>query len=347
MDRLAPVTEKTLIEGHDLAADPSSWALRLDVADTERLDALSTGPLPLGLRQAGTQRHAHRDIYFDTPEGDLEARGTLCRVRIDPRRGRLLELKIRSGSEKGGVPYSGAHSAPLLASDIRTASPEESDAARTLHAMVDPARLLPVLEMETDRRVRTASWWWLPRPCFELAFDTVTAPGQLLPRILEMIQGEAGHARAGRPGRIRAKLNGLDDPEVIRALYEASRAGVQIDLIVRGICRLIPGVPGVSENIRVISILGPLLEHGRAMHFGNGGADRYFIGSADWRSRNLRRRVEVFVPVEGAACVRRLDTALSQELEDPTAWEFLPDEIWRQRSADGGSAPGVQEVRLG
>ncbi len=151
------------------------------------------------------------------------------------------------------------------------------------------------------------------------------APETLLPWLLGCIAREAGHARAGRPARIRAKLNGLADSEVIRALYEASRAGVSIDLVVRGLCTLRPGLPGHSERIRVLSRLGRFLEHARVYHFGNGGADQYYIGSADWRPRNLRRRIEVVAPVTDPDARGALDRLLESELSDPEAWRLRAD----------------------
>jgi polyphosphate kinase len=144
----------------------------------------------------------------------------------------------------------------------------------------------------------------------------LVSPADLLERVLAMIEREAAHARAGRPARIRAKLNGLADATVTQALYRASQAGVDIDLSVRGICTLRPGVPGLSERIRVVSILGRFLEHGRIYHFANGGTEEeYYIGSADWRPRNLRRRVEVVAPVHDPALREKLDAILQEELE--------------------------------
>jgi polyphosphate kinase len=151
------------------------------------------------------------------------------------------------------------------------------------------------------------------------------APDGLLPWLLARIAGEVEHARAGRPARIRAKLNGLADTEVIQALYRASRAGVTIELVVRGLCTLRPGVPGHSDRIRVVSRLGRFLEHARIYHFGNGGADDYFIGSADWRPRNLRRRVEVVAPVAAEEARATLDALLTRELADPAAWTLESD----------------------
>jgi len=155
----------------------------------------------------------------------------------------------------------------------------------------------------------------------------LVAPTSLLERVLALIERETEHARAGRAGRIRAKLNALSDSTVIQALYRASQAGVDVDLVVRGICTLRPGVPGLSERIRVVSILGRFLEHARIYHFANGGTDAedYYIGSADWRPRNLRRRVEVVVPVFDQAARRTLDGILTGELAAPTAWLLRPD----------------------
>lgn len=153
----------------------------------------------------------------------------------------------------------------------------------------------------------------------------LVAPAELLDRLLALIDREAAHARAGRGGRIRAKLNGLADAAVIQALYRASQAGVDIDLVVRGICTLRPGVPGLSERIRVVSILGQFLEHARIYHFGNGGSDEYYIGSADWRPRNLRRRVEVVTPVFAPAPRQQLGKILDGELAKPGAWLLSAD----------------------
>jgi polyphosphate kinase len=172
--------------------------------------------------------------------------------------------------------------------------------------------------------------------------ELLVAPGQMLVRFIELIDREAAHAQAGRTARIRAQMNGLADPTVIRALYRASQAGVDIDLVVRGICCLRPGVPGLSDRIRVTSIVGRFLEHARIFCFANGGEPEYFIGSADWRSRNLRRRIEVVVPVRDPQCRARLDRVLQAALGDPTAWELDPDgsysRLSRTPSADPRSA---------
>jgi polyphosphate kinase len=160
----------------------------------------------------------------------------------------------------------------------------------------------------------------------------LVAPTDLLDRVLGLIDRETEHARAGRPARIRAKLNALSASTVIQALYRASQAGVAIDLVVRGICTLRPGVPGLSERIRVVSILGRFLEHARIYHFGNGGGggggggdEEYYIGSADWRPRNLRRRVEVVAPVYDAAARQKLDGILTHQLAASDAWLLRAD----------------------
>ncbi|HVF46929.1 MAG TPA: polyphosphate kinase 1 [Pyrinomonadaceae bacterium] len=126
----------------------------------------------------------------------------------------------------------------------------------------------------------------------------VVAPLFLRQKMLELIRREIEHTEAGRRGRILAKMNRLADAEMVSALYEASQAGVEIDLIVRGVCTLRPGVPGMSENIRVRSIVGRLLEHSRVYYFENGGEPDIFTGSSDWMPRNLDRRVEVLAPIE-------------------------------------------------
>jgi polyphosphate kinase len=126
------------------------------------------------------------------------------------------------------------------------------------------------------------------------------APLNLRERMMELIEREALHARSGRRARITAKLNRIADNDIVNALYDASNAGVEIDLIVRGICTLRPGVPGLSENIRVRSIVGRLLEHSRVYCFENGGNSEVYIGSSDWMPRNLDRRVEVLTPVKNS-----------------------------------------------
>ena len=174
----------------------------------------------------------------------------------------------------------------------------------------------------------------------------LVAPTHMLPRFLELIDREAQHARAGRGGRIRVKINGLADDEIIIALYRAAQAGVEIDISDRGLCRLRPGVPGLSERIRVISVLGRFLEHARIFHFANGEAPEYYIGSADWRPRNLRRRVEVVTPVPHPEVQRRLDRILTVELDDPTAWELRPDGSYERRRPGPDGDPRSAQQRM-
>jgi polyphosphate kinase len=162
----------------------------------------------------------------------------------------------------------------------------------------------------------------------------LVAPTNMLDRFLVLIARETEHARAGRGGHIRAKLNGLADCTVIGALYSASQAGVDVDLVVRGICMLRPGIPGLSERIHVVSVLGRFLEHARIYHFANAGTPEYYIGSADWRPRNLRRRVEVITPVDDPAAQARLDRILERELAAPSAWDLESDGSYtRSRAA--------------
>ncbi|MBA3498092.1 MAG: polyphosphate kinase 1 [Gemmatimonadales bacterium] len=173
----------------------------------------------------------------------------------------------------------------------------------------------------------------------------LVAPEHLLPGLLERIGREADHARAGRAGLIRAKLNGLDDPELIRALYAASRAGVEVRLVVRGLCTLKPGVEGMSDRIRVRGVIGRFLEHARIYHFADGGTDEYLIGSADWRSRNLRRRVEVVAPVLDPACRQRLDRILTREFDDRSAWELAADGSYRQLGSLAVGDPSTSQTQ--
>ena len=168
----------------------------------------------------------------------------------------------------------------------------------------------------------------------------LAAPNQLLPALLDRIAREESHARAGLPAGITIKVNGLADREVVRALYQASQAGVRVELIVRGICTLRPGVSGVSERIHVVSIVGRLLEHSRIYRFTNAGDPEYLIGSSDLRPRNLRRRVEVLVPIVDAAHRARLGLILSRYLDDGTGWDLEASGAYRRRH---GTAQGAQQ----
>lgn len=169
----------------------------------------------------------------------------------------------------------------------------------------------------------------------------LVAPINLREGILERIEREIERFRETGRGHILFKLNALVDPEVIDALYEASQAGVPVDLIVRGICCLRPGVPGLSENIRVISVVGRFLEHSRIYYFNNGGQPEALIGSADLMRRNLDRRIEVLVPVRQANHVQHLrDDICEPYLRDTTnAWELQPDGSYVRRQPNGEEKP--------
>ena len=152
----------------------------------------------------------------------------------------------------------------------------------------------------------------VPQPLRYLA----AAPINLKDTLLDFIQAEIGNARRGGACEINAKLNSLADQQVIDALYEASQAGIKINLNIRGICCLRPGVPGLSENVRVISIVDRLLEHSRIIHFHHGGDDLVFISSADWMGRNLNRRAELMVPIEDSQCRQLLLSQLKLYFKD-------------------------------
>jgi len=165
----------------------------------------------------------------------------------------------------------------------------------------------------------------------------VIAPGAMRDAFHGLIEREITAAREGREARIVAKMNALDDPKIIRQLYEASRAGVRVDLIIRGHCCLRPGLPGYSDNIRVVSLIGRFLEHDRIYMFSNGGSPELYIGSADWRSRNLDTRVETIVPIDGSELKERLMQILRLALADnQLSWELDAGGRYARRSPANG-----------
>lgn len=173
-------------------------------------------------------------------------------------------------------------------------------------------------------------------------------PFTLFDTLIAKIEAEADSARAGLPARIIAKMNALVEPRVIEALYQASRAGVEIDLIVRGICCLRPGVPGVSDNIRVRSIVGRFLEHTRIFYFENGGERQVFCASADWMPRNLHKRVETCFPIESPALAEQLiEQGLLLYLRDNTqAWLMGEDGEYRRAQPGPGEPPVSAQQQL-
>ena len=161
-------------------------------------------------------------------------------------------------------------------------------------------------------------------------------------RFLRLIGRERRRSEAGQPAEITAKMNSLIDDEIIEALYAASRAGVRIRLNVRGICALRPGVPGVSDNIEVVSIVDRFLEHSRIYHFLNGGDDNVYLASADWMTRNLDKRVELMFPIEDQQHKNKVVDALRGMFRDNTKSRWLgADGLYRRRPA----APGEQPCR--
>ena len=169
------------------------------------------------------------------------------------------------------------------------------------------------------------------------------SPFNMRPRFLEMIQREAGNAIAGKPAGIRAVVNGLSDEEIIDALCKASQAGVPIEMMVRGVCSLLPGVPGVSESITVVSVVGQLLQHSRIFEFANNGAPEYYIGSADWRPRNMDHRIEIVTGV-GREHHEQLRSALDDILADRGAWVLRSDGVY-ERMATGSTSEVTAAVR--
>ena len=165
----------------------------------------------------------------------------------------------------------------------------------------------------------------------------IISPYQLSDRIRALIDRERKHAEEGSQARIIAKMNAVVDPGVIESLYAAGRAGVRIDLIVRGICCLRPGIPGVSDNIRVISIVDKFLEHSRIVYFHNGDEPELFLSSADWMPRNFRRRVEIMFPIE--------DPRLRSRIVDGIIGVVLADNVKARRLLADGSYERVQAAR--
>jgi len=174
------------------------------------------------------------------------------------------------------------------------------------------------------------------------------APKVLKPALLARIEREIGHAKVGHPTWIQFKMNALEDKEVTTALYRASQAGVRVDLIVRDTCRLRPGIPGLSENVRVISIVGRFLEHTRIFYFHNNGTEEYFIGSADCMKRNLESRVEVVTPVDTPELQRDLRQLLDLQINDRrSAWDMQADGSYIQRRPEeGGEARSSQQLLI-
>jgi polyphosphate kinase len=175
----------------------------------------------------------------------------------------------------------------------------------------------------------------------------LVAPSHLRDGVLAEIEAAIEAHRPESPSRVVMKMNSIIDGPVIEAIYRAAQAGVQVDLIVRGIAGLRPGIPGVSENVRVISIVGRFLEHARIFAFTVDGETRYWIGSADMMARNLDNRVELTAPVEDAAAAREIQTVLDVELADTAlAWELGADGLWRRVRPEPGEEPLDSQVAL-
>jgi polyphosphate kinase len=170
----------------------------------------------------------------------------------------------------------------------------------------------------------------------------VVAPSRLQSFMIKKIEQETANQKSGRGGRIKAKINGLLEPAIVQALYRASQAGVRIELVCRGICALRPGIPGISDNIRVFSIVDRFLEHSRIYYFENGGSPEIYIGSADWMDRNLSRRVEVVFPIEQPSLKQRLNDLLSICLSDNVKSSELLSDGGYKRIAPGSGQPRLR-----
>jgi len=183
---------------------------------------------------------------------------------------------------------------------------------------------------------------YAPDQTFQKAF---VAPNHLRNNITKLILTETEGAKNGKKGRIIAKMNSLEDPQIIEKLYEASQAGVKIDLIVRGVCRLIPGKKGLSENIHVHSVIGRFLEHSRCYYFYHGGEEKYYIGSADWMHRNLDARVETLAPIEDPDLKTYLKFMFNLYLKDgKQRWILQSNGVYKRIKNRKGTDPlGVQQ----
>jgi polyphosphate kinase len=172
------------------------------------------------------------------------------------------------------------------------------------------------------------------------------APFTLHSRLLEHIEHEISSAREGRPAQIIARMNSLAEKQLIQALYRASQAGVKIDLIVRGICCLRPGIPGVSDNIKVRSVVGRFLEHSRVFWFENSGNSVVYCSSADWMERNMFFRVETCFPITDPVLAKRvkLDALLTYLADNRQSWQLQPDGAYRQLSSDPGKEKMAQQI---
>ncbi len=174
------------------------------------------------------------------------------------------------------------------------------------------------------------------------------APKILKAALISKIEREIARHMERSPGLIQFKMNALEDKDITKALYQASQAGVKVDLLIRDTCRLRPGIPGLSDHVRVLSIVGRFLEHTRIYYFRNGGEEEYFIGSADCMKRNLESRVEVVAPVEKPELRTLLRQVLEVQLNDRrSAWEMQPDGGYRQRRPAHDQDPrGAQEILI-
>jgi polyphosphate kinase len=167
----------------------------------------------------------------------------------------------------------------------------------------------------------------------------MVAPHGIRSGLVEKIRREARHVSEGKPAGVRIKVNSLVDEQIIDALYEASQAGVPVELVIRGICSLRPGVPGLSENIRVRSIVGRFLEHSRVMNFANDGSPEWWLGSSDLMHRNLDRRVEVLLRVNDPVAARQLQRVFDLDMEpDVRSWQLAGDGSWARSGARDSQA---------
>jgi polyphosphate kinase len=175
----------------------------------------------------------------------------------------------------------------------------------------------------------------------------LTSPRRIKAALLYKIKREIALHSAEQPGIIQFKMNALEDADITKALYQAAQAGVQVDLLIRDTCRLRPGIPGLSEDVRVLSIVGRFLEHARIYHFGGGGSPEYYIGSADCMTRNLESRVETLAPVEDPLLQQELQQIIDVQFDDyRSGWEMQPDGSYVQRRPEGRGETAAKGSQL-
>jgi polyphosphate kinase len=322
------------------------------------IESAAQDPAVLGLKQTLYRTSSDSPIMKALVRSAEGGKQVAVSVEIKARFDEANNIEWSEALNEAGAHVSFGHVGLKNHAKLSLVVREESDGPRcythiaTGNYNADTAKLYTDVGMFTANPVIAADvvklfnllTGYLHKPHFE---KLLVAPINMKSRFLELIDREVKHQKAGRGGHLIAKMNGLEDPDVVEALYDASAVGVAIDLIVRGICRLRPGLQGRSETVRVISIVGRFLEHARIFYFANGGTPEFYLGSADWMARNLLYRVEAAVPVEDPALQDELKTILDLQLSDNVkAWELQRDGRYVKRQPAAGEEPRSSQELL-